>query len=126
MERNALMAQAQSVFEFMTLAAAVLILIYLSAINLVSLAIIGGVIGVGLGLWLQRTGSKFISDVDRLVENQASVGDNVARDGSDAGTIIKLAARAAILETFAGRWIVVSNENFITPRVAQLIGPTPT
>ncbi|MEM9785929.1 MAG: mechanosensitive ion channel domain-containing protein, partial [Pseudomonadota bacterium] len=40
-------------------------------------------------------------------------------DGGEAGTIIKMTARATILETFDGRWIVVPNEDFITTRVVN-------
>ena len=40
-------------------------------------------------------------------------------DGGEAGTIIKMTARATILETYDGRWIVVPNEDFITTRVVN-------
>ena len=43
----------------------------------------------------------------------------VELDGGEAGTIIKLTARAIFLETFDGRWIVVPNEDFITTRVVN-------
>jgi len=54
-----------------------------------------------------------------LLEGQATVGDYVELDGGEAGTIVKMTARAAILETFDGRWIVVPNEHFITTRVVN-------
>ena len=70
--------------------------------------------------------SNFISGVILMVEGQATVGDYVALDGGEAGTIIKMGARATFLETFDGRWIAVPNGDFITTRVAQLKGPMPT
>jgi small-conductance mechanosensitive channel len=54
-----------------------------------------------------------------LLEGQATVGDYVELDGGEAGTIVKMTARAAILETFDGRWIVVPNEDFIVTRVTN-------
>ena len=54
-----------------------------------------------------------------LVEGQATVGDYVELDGGEAGTIVKMTARAAILETYDGRWIVIPNEDFITTRVVN-------
>ena len=54
-----------------------------------------------------------------LLEGQATVGDYVELDGGEAGTIVKMTARAAILETYDGRWIVVPNEDFITTRVVN-------
>ena len=88
-------------------------------ISLTSLAVLGGAIGVGLGFGLQKIASNFISGVILLLEGQATVGDYVELDGGEAGTIVKMTARAAILETFDGRWIVVPNEDFITTRVVN-------
>jgi len=88
-------------------------------VDLGSLAVLGGAIGVGLGFGLQKIASNFISGVILLVEGQATVGDYVELDGGEAGTIIKMTARATFLETYDGRWIVVPNEDFITTRVVN-------
>lgn len=98
---------------------AFLVLMNIMGINLTSLAVLGGAIGVGLGFGLQQIASNFISGVILLLEGQATVGDYVELDGGEAGTIVKMTARAAILETFDGRWIVVPNEHFITTRVVN-------
>lgn len=103
--------------EFAIFAVAFLILMNIMGISLGSLAIVGGAVGVGLGFGLQKIASNFISGVILMVEGQATVGDYVELDGGEAGTIIKMTARATILETFDGRWIVVPNEDFITTRV---------
>ena len=105
--------------EFAIFAIAFLILMNIMGISLSSLAIIGGAVGVGLGFGLQKIASNFISGVILMVEGQATVGDYVELDGGEAGTIIKMTARATILETFDGRWIVVPNEDFITTRVVN-------
>jgi len=94
-----------------------LLLMNIMGINLSALAVIGGAIGVGLGFGLQKIASNFISGVILLLEGQATVGDYVELDGGEAGRIVKMLARAAVLETFDGRWIVVPNEDFITTRV---------
>ena len=103
--------------EFVIFATAFLLLLNIMGINLGALAFVGGAIGVGLGFGLQKIASNFISGVILLVEGQATVGDFVELDGGEKGRIIKMMARAAILETFDGRWIVVPNEDFITTRV---------
>jgi potassium efflux system protein len=105
--------------EFMIFGIAFLLLMNIMGINLSALAVLGGAIGVGLGFGLQKIASNFISGVILLVEGQATVGDYVELDGGEAGTIVKMTARAAILETFDGRWIVVPNEDFITTRVVN-------
>ncbi|SLN69027.1 Mechanosensitive channel MscK precursor [Roseovarius litorisediminis] len=105
--------------EIAIFGAAFLILMNILGINLTSLAVLGGAIGVGLGFGLQKIASNFISGVILLLEGQATVGDYVELDNGEAGTIVKTTARAMILETFDGRWIVVPNEDFITTRVVN-------
>ncbi|MEN8892836.1 mechanosensitive ion channel family protein [Planktotalea arctica] len=110
---------ASKTAEIAIFGAAFLILMNIMGISLTSLAVLGGAIGVGLGFGLQKIASNFISGVILLLEGQATVGDFVELDGGEAGTIVKMTARAAILETFDGRWIVVPNEDFITTRVVN-------
>jgi potassium efflux system protein len=98
---------------------AFLVVMNIMGISLSSLAVLGGAVGVGLGFGLQKIASNFISGVILLVEGQATVGDYVELDGGEAGTIVKQTARAMILETYDGRWIVVPNEDFITTRVVN-------
>lgn len=98
---------------------AFLLLMNIMGIDLTTLAVLGGAIGVGLGFGLQKIASNFISGVILLLEGQATVGDYVELDGGEAGTIVKMTARATILETYDGRWIVVPNEDFITTRVVN-------
>ncbi|MEO0939390.1 MAG: mechanosensitive ion channel domain-containing protein [Pseudomonadota bacterium] len=105
--------------EFLIFAVAFIVLMNIMGVNLSALAVLSGAIGVGLGFGLQKIASNFISGVILLVEGQATVGDYVELDGGEAGTIVKMTARAAILETYDGRWIVVPNEDFITTRVVN-------
>ncbi|SMY08325.1 mechanosensitive ion channel family protein [Flavimaricola marinus] len=105
--------------EFTIFAVAFILLMSIIGIPLGSLAVLGGAIGVGLGFGLQKIASNFISGVILLVEGQATVGDYVELDGGEAGIIIKMMARATILETYDGKWIVVPNEDFITTRVVN-------
>ncbi len=93
------------------------LLMSIMGIPLDSLAVMGGAIGVGLGFGLQKIASNYISGVILLLEGQATVGDFVELDNGMSGTIVQTTARAMILETFDGRWIVVPNEDFITTRV---------
>lgn len=108
---------AAKAVEFLIFGIAFLLLMNIMGIDLSALAVLGGAIGVGLGFGLQKIASNFISGVILLVEGQATVGDFVELDGGEAGTIVKMTARAAILETYDGKWIVVPNEDFITTRV---------
>lgn len=111
-----LAAKAAQVVIFGT---AFLLLMAIMGIDLTAIAVLGGAIGVGIGLGLQQIAANFISGVILLLEGQTTVGDYVELDDGQAGTIIRMTARACILETIDGRWVVVPNENFITSRVVN-------
>jgi small-conductance mechanosensitive channel len=117
--RPAIRQLLTKVAEFSIFGFAFLLLMNIMGVDLGTLAVLGGAIGVGLGFGLQKIASNFISGVILLVEGQATVGDYVELDGGEAGTIITLTARATFLETYDGRWIVVPNEDFITTRVVN-------
>ena len=110
---------AEKAAEVAIFGAAFLIAMNIMGVSLTSLAVLGGAVGVGLGFGLQKIASNFISGVILLLEGQTTVGDYVELDGGQAGTIVKMTARAAILETFDGKWVVVPNEDFIVTRVVN-------
>lgn len=99
--------------------AAFLLLMSIMGIDLTAVAVIGGALGVGIGLGLQQIAANFVSGIILLVEGQTTVGDYVELDGGERGTIVRMTARACVLETFDGKWIVVPNEHFITSRVVN-------
>ncbi len=99
--------------------AAFLLLMSIMGIDLTAVAVLGGALGVGIGLGLQQIAANFVSGIILLLEGQTTVGDYVELDGGERGTIVKMTARACILETFDGKWITVPNEHFITTRVVN-------
>jgi potassium efflux system protein len=108
---------AMKTVEIIIFGVAFLMLMNIMGISLISLGVLGGAIGVGLGFGLQKIACNFFSGVILLIEGQATVGDYIELDGGEKGKIVKMTSRAAILETFDGRWVVVPNEDFITTRV---------
>ncbi|HMS95285.1 MAG: mechanosensitive ion channel [Tabrizicola sp.] len=99
--------------------AAFLLLMSIMGIDLTAIVVLGGALGVGVGLGLQQIAANFVSGIILLLEGQTTVGDYVELDGGEKGTIVKMTARACILETFDGKWIVVPNDHFITTRVVN-------
>ena len=110
---------AVKAIEVAIFGAAFLLLMSIMGIDLTAVAVLGGALGVGVGLGLQQIAANFISGIILLIEGQTTVGDYVELDGGERGTIVKMTARACILETFDGKWIVVPNEHFITSRVVN-------
>ena len=103
--------------EMAIFGAAFLLLMSIMGIDLTAVAVMGGALGVGIGLGLQQIAANFVSGVILLIEGQTTVGDYVELDGGEKGTIVRMTARACVLETFDGKWIVVPNDHFITTRV---------
>ena len=99
--------------------AAFLLLMSIMGIDLTAVAVLGGALGVGIGLGLQQIAANFVSGIILLLEGQTTVGDYVELDDGSAGTILRMTARACIIETIDGRWVVVPNDNFITSRVVN-------
>ncbi len=117
--RPATRVLAVKLAEIAIFGAAFLMLMSIMGIDLTAIAVLGGALGVGVGLGLQQIAANFVSGMILLLEGQTTVGDYVELDGGEKGTIVKMTARACILETFDGRWIVVPNEHFITTRVVN-------
>lgn len=105
--------------EVMIFGAAFLLLLSIMGIDLTAVAVLGGALGVGIGLGLQQIAANFVSGIILLIEGQTTVGDYVELDGGERGTIVKMTARACVLETFDGKWIMVPNDHFITTRVVN-------
>ena len=105
--------------EFAIFGLAFLLLMNIMGISLTSLAVLGGAVGIGVGFGLQKIAANFVSGLILMVEGQATVGDFIALNGGEAGKIVKMTARATILETFDGKWIMIPNEDLITTRVTN-------
>ncbi|MEM1433935.1 MAG: mechanosensitive ion channel domain-containing protein [Pseudomonadota bacterium] len=91
-----------------------LLLLQVMGINLTTLAVFGGALGVGLGFGLQAIASNFISGIIILLDRSLTVGDYIELEDGRTGTIRALNMRSTVLKTFDGKDIVVPNETFIT------------
>jgi small-conductance mechanosensitive channel len=90
-------------------------------VDMTTLAVIGGAVGVGIGFGLQKIASNFISGIILLFEKSVEVGDLVELDNSSiTGIITYFGGRYTLLETFDGKEIMVPNEEFIINKVTNL------
>ena len=101
-------------FEVLLIITIFFILLQIIGINLTTLAVFGGAVGVGLGFGLQAIASNFISGIILLLDRSLLVGDYIELEDGRKGVIRKLSMRCATLETYDGKDIVVPNEKFIT------------
>jgi small-conductance mechanosensitive channel len=82
-------------------------------IDLSSLAVIAGAIGVGLGFGLQNVISNFVSGLIILAERPISIGDRVEM-GEIAGLVARIDLRSTCIVTNDNITIIVPNSDFIT------------
>ena len=94
------------------------LLLALSAvgIDLTALSVLGGAIGVGLGLGLQKIAANYISGFVVLAERSLRIGDMVKVDGFE-GRISDIRTRYTVIRALNGRESIVPNEMLITQRV---------
>jgi small-conductance mechanosensitive channel len=94
------------------------LLLALSAvgIDLTALSVLGGAIGVGLGLGLQKLAANYVSGFVILAERALRIGDTVKVDGFE-GRITDITTRYTVMRALNGRESIVPNEMMITQRV---------
>jgi small-conductance mechanosensitive channel len=87
-------------------------------INLTTLALLGGTIGIGIGLGLQTIAKNFASGLILLFENPVKVGDRVQLEDL-LGDVIHIGGRATWVRTNDNVVIIVPNSEFIESRVTN-------
>jgi len=97
------------------------LLIALSAvgIDLTALSVLGGAIGVGVGIGLQRIAANYISGFVLLAERSLRIGDMVRLETFE-GRITDIRTRYTVIRSLSGREAIVPNETLITNRVENL------
>lgn len=110
----------ENIFHVVLYSAVTLISLNLVGIDLTSLAIVGGAIGIGVGFGLQKIAANFISGIIILFEQNVKVGHLVEVPGSTSpGWIRHLGARAALIDTGDGREVLIPNEELLTKTVVD-------
>ena len=97
------------------------VLVSLSAvgIDLTALSVLGGAIGVGIGLGLQKLASNYVSGYVVLAERAIRIGDIVRVDGFE-GQITDIRARYTVIRGSTGRESIVPNEMMVSQRIENL------
>ena len=98
------------------IAIAVLVSLTSVGVDLSTLALFTGAIGVGVGLGLQRTASNLFSGIVLLLDKSIKPGD-VIQVGGTYGWVSSLGARYVSVETRDGTEYLIPNEDIITHQV---------
>lgn len=94
------------------------IALQLVGINLTSLAVIAGAIGIGLGFGLQNIVNNFVSGLIILAERPIGIGDRI-EVGDVAGQVKQIRLRSTTVVTNDNITIIVPNSNFISDTVTN-------
>jgi small-conductance mechanosensitive channel len=86
-------------------------------VNLSSLAVIAGALGVGIGFGLQNIVSNFVSGLILLAERPIQVGDRIDLGNNTVGKVVRIGARATHVLTNDNIMVIVPNSEFVSGRV---------
>ena len=103
---------------YLFIAAGFYIALKVVGIDLSSLAVVAGAVGVGLGFGLQNIISNFVSGLIILAERPISIGDRVEL-GDVAGIVTRINLRSTNIVTNDNITIIVPNSDFITNKVTN-------
>ncbi|HPF78269.1 MAG TPA: mechanosensitive ion channel [Alphaproteobacteria bacterium] len=117
--RAANKALFQKIFQIIIYFVAFLVTLNALGIDLTSLTVLSGAVGIGLGFGLQKIAANFVSGMILVLERALKPDDLVELEDGTFGYVRKSSSRSTLLETLDGKEIIVPNEDFITKRVTN-------
>ncbi len=107
--------------KFFLIALALFLAIDAAGIDLTTLTVFGGALGVGIGFGLQRITSNFISGFILVLDRSIKPGDviSVGADETKFGWVQELRARYVVVRDRDGVERLIPNENLITSEVVN-------
>jgi small-conductance mechanosensitive channel len=88
-------------------------------IDLTALSVLGGAVGVGVGLGLQKLAANYVSGFVILAEQSIRIGDNVKVDNFE-GKVSNINARYTVIRAVNGRESIVPNDMMVSSRIENL------
>jgi small-conductance mechanosensitive channel len=105
-----------AITRYVVLFIGLLIVLQTVGINLTTLNVIAGAVGIGVGFGLQNIASNFISGLIILFERPIKIGDRIVV-GEVEGDVTEIGARSTTVVTNNNIAIIVPNSNFISETV---------
>ncbi len=107
-----------SITRYVVLLLGLLIILQTAGINLTTLNVLAGAVGIGVGFGLQNVVSNFISGLIIMFERPIKIGDRIVVDDVE-GDVVEIGARSTVILTNDNINIIVPNSKFITENVVN-------
>ncbi len=98
--------------HYLIVLVAILVVLQAVGLNLSSLTVAAGAIGLGVGLGLQSVVNNFVSGLLLLFERSVKVGDFIALENGLQGTVQSINVRSTVITTNDNLSVVVPNSFF--------------
>jgi small-conductance mechanosensitive channel len=107
-----------SITRYVVLLVGLLIILQTVGINLTTLNVVAGAVGIGIGFGLQNIASNFISGLIILFERPIKTGDRIEVGGIE-GQVVSVGARSTTVVTNDNIAIIVPNSKVVTENVVN-------
>jgi small-conductance mechanosensitive channel len=107
-----------TITRYLILVIGFVIILQTVGINLTTLNVVAGAVGIGIGLGLQNIANNFISGLIILFERPIKVGDRIELEKVD-GQVMSVGPRSTRIKTNDNITIIVPNSRFITEEVTN-------
>jgi len=111
-----------TIARYVIISLGALVILQSAGVNLTSLNVLVGAVGVGLGFGLQNITSNFFSGLILLLERPIKIGDRV-EIGGVVGEVREIGARATTIVTDESVAMIVPNSQFVSERVTNWSRP---
>jgi small-conductance mechanosensitive channel len=105
-----------TIIRYIILVIGFVIVLQTVGIDLSTVTILAGALGIGIGFGLQNITSNFVSGIVILFERPIKIGDRI-EVGSVSGDVIKISMRATTIVTNDNISVIVPNSEFISSTV---------
>jgi len=107
-----------AIVRYLVIAVGLIVILQTTGIDLSTVTILAGALGVGVGFGLQNITNNFVSGFLLLIERPIKVGDRI-EVGPVTGDVVNIALRATTVVTNDNIAIIVPNSEFVSSRVTN-------